>query len=162
MRLIRKWRRRRPGIYGWRADKHANPSRREWGYVGESVNIGLRDRCHLGTCRHVTCIPKPWIDLHPRRHTIIRLPWWLGWKWILRPLETLIILALAPRYNVAKNRWNPRRIPPRKAIAQRLDRDIWGPRYRARLAMARAGRHAFRVAGALCVAAGLVGALVTR
>lgn len=162
MRLIRKWRRRRPGVYGWRTDKHANPSRREWGYVGESVNIDLRDRCHLGTCRHVTCLPKSWTDLRPRRYTIIPLPWWLGWKWVLRPLETLVILALAPRYNYAKNGWNPRRVSPVRQAAQRHDRDTWPTSYRARVAVARAGHRALQVSGALCIGAGIIGALIAR
>ena len=162
MRLLQRWRRRRPGVYAWRTDRHTDPTAREWGYVGESVNIALRDRCHLGTCRHVTCLAKSWTDLRPRRYTVIALPWWLGWKWVLRPLETLVILALAPRYNVAKNCWNPRRISPNQAIAQRHDRDTWPTTYRARVAAARLGRRALQLAGALCIGAGIAGALITR
>ena len=162
MRLIRKWRRRRPGIYAWRTDRHTDPARREWGYVGESVNIALRDRCHLGACRRTGHLAKPWTDLRPRRHTIIRLPWWLGWKWVLRPLETLVILVLAPRYNYAKNGWNPRRVTPVRQAAQRHDRDTWPASYRAKVTVARLGRRALQISGVLCIGAGLIGALLAR
>lgn len=180
MRLIRKWKRRRPGVYAWRTDQHYDRTRREWGYVGESVNIALRDRCHLGTCGHRAkalrmtqpagasvllaggCAAKPWADLRPVRHTIIRLPWWLGWKWLLRPLETLVILALAPRYNHAKNQWNPRRVPLSRQAAERHERNCESSTYRAKVVTARLGRRTVQLLGVLCILAGLVGAAVTR
>lgn len=162
MGVIKKWKRRRPGVYAWRTDRHSNPGRREWAYVGESVHVGLRDRCHLGTCRHRTCQNKPWTDLRPVRYTIIPLPWWMGWKWVLRPLETLVILALAPRYNVNKNRWNPRRIHPVRAAAQRRDRDLWPGRRRARVAAERLMTVFIRATGVMLIVAGIVGTVVTK
>lgn len=177
MKIIKKWKRRKPGVYAWRTERHHNRARREWGYVGESVNIGMRDRCHLGTCSHrpkiqriaggtITtgqgCAAKPWTDLRPVRHTIIRLPWWLGWKWVLRPLETLVMLALAPRYNWQKNAWNPRRVPPSRQAAQRAERDGAGPAYHAKAYAARALGIVLRAAGILLILAGLSGYLITR
>jgi hypothetical protein len=183
MKLIRKWKRRKPGVYAWRAECHRNRARREWIYVGESVNIGMRDRCHFGTCAHRPkvqyvggggtgmqgtvisgrgCYAKPWTDLRPVRHTIIRLPWWLGWKWVLRPLETLVILALAPRYNWQKNAWNPRRVPPTVQAMQRAQRNGAGPTYQARAQAARALGIVLRAAGVLLILAGLSGYLITR
>jgi hypothetical protein len=162
MKLIRKWKRRKPGVYAWRTDQHLNPMRREWGYVGESVNIGLRDLCHLGRCRHTNCKAKPWSDLRPRRHTIVRLPWWLGWKWVLRPLETLVMLALAPRYNHAKNKWNPRRIPIGQAMTQRFEREGRPAAYRAKVATAQFSQATLRFLGVLAIVVGIVGAVVTQ
>ncbi len=123
-RLIRKWRRRRPGVYAYRARKH-NRTWRHWAYVGESFNPKLRDKCHAGRCVHGKreCPEQNWYDLDPVQYVIISLPWWLGWKWILKPLETLVILTLWPRYNVSKNRWNPLRIPPYLAALQRTQRE---------------------------------------
>lgn len=115
---LRSCRRRKPGVYAYRTRRHLAPTRVEWGYVGKSRNLDIRAKCHAGTCgRHASCIEKPWQDLIVRRHTI-RLPWWLGWDWVTLPLETALIWALRPRYNVAKN---PRRgkVP---IVAQRLQR----------------------------------------
>ena len=108
------------------------------------------------------CYAKPWTDLRPVRHTIIRLPWWLGFKWVLRPLETLVILALAPRYNWQKNAWNPRRVPPSTQAAQRAERNDAGPAYHAKVQAARALGIALRLAGVLLILAGLSGYLITR
>lgn len=182
MKTIRKWRRRRPGVYAWRTDRHLDLTRREWAYVGESVNVAMRDRCHMGTCGHRPsvvrysmnngrpvslmvgkgCSAKPWTDLRPRRYTIIPLPWWLGWKWVLRPLETLVILALAPRYNVAKNRWNPRRVSLSRQASQRAERNALTPAYRTKVAAARAVRRTVQALGVLFIIAGLTGAVITR
>lgn len=189
MKIIEKWKRRKPGVYAWRTERHVNRARREWAYVGESVNIGMRDRCHLGTCAHKpkvqrlsmggtvsyggdvdaawivsgrSCYAKPWTDLRPVRHTIIRLPWWLGFRWVLRPLETLVILLLAPRYNWQKNAWNPRRVPPSTQAAQRAERNSAGSAYHAKVQAARALGIALRAAGVLFILAGLSGYLITR
>lgn len=94
---------------------------RHTAYVGEGW-VDLRKREHLlGGGRYRTG-PKPWCDLHPS-HYVIRLPYW---KWLLRSVETLLILLLWPVYNVSKNRWNPRRIPPEVAKAQRMMRNSYG------------------------------------
>jgi hypothetical protein len=129
-RWARKCRRRKGGVYLWRMDHHLNRRRRVNGYVGETNSFYFRKLQHLGSSnyairggRRVATIKvpaQPWSDLNPVCHKVIRLPWWLCWKWVLRPLETLVMLLTWPVYNDAKNRWNPRRIP--KAVA-RLQRD---------------------------------------
>lgn len=145
----RKVRRRKGGVYLWRTDRHHLRPRwlawlgtRETAYVGESVNFHLRAKQHLGQSRFdpatgkavkrgtVKVPAQPWSDLRPRMHRVIRLPWWLCWKWVLRPLETIVILLTWPRYNDAKNHWNPRRITKGRAVQERAARDrvraVWG------------------------------------
>jgi hypothetical protein len=127
---IKKCKRRRGGVYlvrtrkhrlGWRPRWWPFQGRRENGYVGETVSHHLRQKDHRGTGRNGQKA-QPWSDLDPIWHCL-NLPWWLCWKWILRPLETLAILFFAPRYNDAKNHWNPRRIPLSLAKRQRWARD---------------------------------------
>jgi len=136
-RWYRKVRRRRGGVYLWRVDHHRNRVRRVNGYVGETVSFYFRSRQHMGVSHYsemgkgrlVTPIKvpsQPWSDLNPVMYKVIPLPWWLCWKWVLRPLETLVILCTWPVYNDAKNRWNPRRIDKRVARAQRAARDQYG------------------------------------
>lgn len=174
-RPLRKWsrkvRRRRGGVYLVRCDHHLNRARRVNGYVGETVSHRLRQRQHLGISRYgvdgqvvkgFTRVPaQPWADLNPVWHKIT-LPWWLCWKWVLRPLETLVILALWPVYNDAKNHWNPRRIPKGIAKAQRATRDAGGVGYSARAAVSHMGRILVRAAGLAVILTGLVGYAVTR
>lgn len=134
---IRRWygkvRRRRGGVYVWRVDHHHNRARRVTGYVGETVSYYFRARQHMGTTYYRVdgtrsmaprrAAAQPWSDLNPRMYKVIPLPWWLCWKWVLRPLETLVIFTTWPVYNDAKNRWNPRRIDKRQAQIHRLQRD---------------------------------------
>jgi hypothetical protein len=133
-RWVRKVKRRRGGVYLWRVDHHRNRARRVNGYVGETVSYYFRSKQHLGvsyygeqgTTRSKTALKvpsQPWSDLNPRMYKIIPLPWWLCWKWVLRPLETLVIMCTWPVYNDAKNHWNPRRIPKPLARIQRQGRD---------------------------------------
>jgi hypothetical protein len=133
-RWYRKVKRRRGGVYLWRVDHHRNRARRVNGYVGETVSYHFRSRQHLGvshytgrTGRRLTTPVKvpsqPWSDLNPKMYKIIPLPWWLCWKWVLRPLETLVIWCTWPVYNDAKNRWNPRRIAKAHARNMRIRRD---------------------------------------
>jgi len=137
-RWYRKVRRRRGGVYLVRVQKHSLRPRwlrwlgtRENGYVGETVSYHLRQRDHLGQGRHGQA-EKDWADLKPVWYRVIPLPWWLCWKWVLRPLETLVMLLTWPRYNTDKNKWNPRRITPSRARAERMARDrirsVWGIR----------------------------------
>ena len=137
-RWLNKVRRRRGGIYLVRTRRHHLRPRwlswlgmRENGYVGLTVSYYLRQRDHLGTGRHGQKA-KDWSDLDPIWKKVIPLPWWLCWHWLMGPLETLVIRLTWPRYNVDKNHWNPRRITPARAEAQRLERDrirgIWGVR----------------------------------
>lgn len=163
-RKLKKWvkkcKRRKPGVYGVRCDKHANRLRREWAYVGESVNLFLRQKDHLGQGRFGNK-PKPWTTLNPTFHTLVKLPWWLGWKWILPPLETVLILTLWPRYNEAKNRWNPRRVSRHAQHAQALSRAQGGIAYRARVWSAHLGRRLIQISGVALIIIGIYG-WVTR
>ena len=104
VKLFPKARRRKPGLYAYRTRRHMRRGT-EWGYAGMSTNLPLRYHCHQGTCAHVTCTEKPWYDLKAA-YFELRLPWWLGWKWFLLSIETVMIVTLRPRYNVQKN---PRR-----------------------------------------------------
>lgn len=169
MSLLRKWKRRDGGVYVWRTRKHAHPWAREWGYVGETNSFKRRERDHRGasayqredgTVQQTT--EKPWMDLDAKMYRVIPLPWWLCWKWVLRPLETLVILLLWPRYNVKKNRWNPRRVTLSRQREQRLARDAAGGMYRARVTFAIWTRFAVQGFGLAVVVAGLVGAWVNR
>lgn len=120
-RWYRKVRRRRGGIYLWRVDHHRKRFRRVTGYVGLTNSFYHRKRQHLGMDSRVAA--KGWSDLRPRCYEVIRLPWWLCWRWVLGPLETLVILATWPVYNVQKNRWNPRRRTLGQAAMDRVKRD---------------------------------------
>lgn len=162
---LRRVRRRECGVYAYRTRRHGSPWRTEWGYVGESQHLPMRHECHGGTCgRHANCVEKPWWDLVVRRHIVIRLPWWLGWKWILLPLETLVIVLLRPRYNGAKNKRRTR-TPPVVQQIQRNARDAaaatGSPVYRARLSTIKA-LTVTRAAAALMIVTGLGGWWLTR
>jgi hypothetical protein len=166
---IRKWKRRKGGIYAWRTRKHANPFRREWGYVGLTNSFSRRERDHRGRTAYqredgsvVASTEKPWMDLDAKVYRVIRLPWWLCWRWVLAPLETLVILALWPRYNHSKNLWNPRRVTLSRQKLQRAARDAAGPAYRARVRVSVWGRRAVQGLGAILIIVGLVGAYINH
>lgn len=125
MSLLRKWRRRQPGIYLERTRKHNNPRKRENGYVGLSNNTHMRKLDHRGLGRY-GAKAKPWSDLDPQQH-VLRLPWWLGFRWTMAPIEVLAIRLLLPRYNVMHNRGNFRRVPLVQQHAERALRDLGGP-----------------------------------
>jgi hypothetical protein len=156
---VRSWwrgcKRRKPGIYLARTRKHRNPNRRENGYVGKSRHLALRQTCHEGTCRH-RCKPKPWLDLDPVWRAL-RLPWWLGWPWILGPLEVLAIRLLLTRYNDTHNHHNPRRVPISLQHRQRAQRDAGPVVVRASHIRVRATYTAYRVAGAALILVGFTG-----
>jgi hypothetical protein len=117
--MFAKAKRRQAGIYLVRTRKHRGRGR-ENGYVGRSNNWKIRKRQHLGQdSRHKE---KPWADLDPQWH-VLRLPWWLSWKWVQAPLEATAILLLAPRYNHMLNLANPRRVPLSTQALQRAERD---------------------------------------
>lgn len=133
-RWYRKVKRRRGGVYLWRVDHHRNRARRVNGYVGETVSFYFRSKQHMGMSHYAPGSQErdsiarrfpaqPWSDLNPKMYKVLPLPWWLCWKWVLRPLETLVILCTWPVYNDAKNRWNPRRIGRATAAANRSWRD---------------------------------------
>lgn len=180
-RWVKKCKRRRGGVYLVRVDHHRNRARRVNGYVGETVSFYLRQRQHLGVSRFdpatgqavkgkgpgmaLVKIPaQPWSDLNPVWHKVIKLPWWLCWKWVLRPLETLVMLLTWPVYNDAKNRWNPRRITKDLAKIQRAARDQgqWNVGYRVKVGLAHGARIAVQLGGAALVVIGTYGWIVTR
>jgi hypothetical protein len=160
---IRRLKRRRPGVYVVRADRHLNPWRREFAYVGKARDLAARQKCHEGTCRHAGCLkkgPKDWLDLRPSWYRL-ELPWWLGFDFITLSLESLIILVLRPRYNWQKN---PRRskVGPIGQRQQRIERDARDAVYRAKIQAARWTNYVVRTAGVLAILVGLGGWWVTR
>lgn len=169
----RKVRRRKGGVYGYRVRKHGHPFRRHWGYIGETVNFYLRDRQHMGRGRFTaagavvtkktsSAPSQPWSDLDPVRYEIIKLPWWLCWKWVLRPLETLVMLVTWPVYNDAKNGWNPRRVTKDRAKAERAQRDGMPFYARTVVTVVSWSRRLTVAAGVLVTLVGLTGWMVTR
>jgi len=108
------------GVYVYRACKPAARLRipiLSWhcAYVGETTSFWHRNIQHLEQ--------RPWADRSPYVWLRIPLP---PWKWLLRSVETLVILALWPVYNHAKNQWNPRRITLMAQARQRAARDARG------------------------------------
>jgi hypothetical protein len=177
-RPLKKWvkkvKRRKGGVYGYRTRRHDNAFRREWGYIGETVSFYFRDRQHLSGQSHFAAAggkrlakptsgpAQPWSDLDPVLIKIIKLPWWLCWKWVLRPLETLVILCTWPRYNDAKNHWNPRRVTKSMAKAQRAARDSHTVIQRVGVTVVSWSRRLTMAAGAGVVVIGLAGWMITR
>lgn len=119
---------RGPGVYVWRTRKPAAILGlpffgRHFAYVGETTSVQHRSRQHVGKPLPGDKFPKigqPWCDLNPKMVLFISLP---PWKWLLRSVETLVMLVTWPVYNHKKNLWNPRRIPMHVAIRQRHARD---------------------------------------
>lgn len=148
MSWLAKVKRRRAGVYLVRTRKHRG-RRRENGYVGRSNNVKLREKCHRGQCSHHGCSAKPWTDLDPVFHWIVKLPWWLSWKWAQAPIEAFCIAVLLPRYNVQLNRKNPRRVTLTEQRRQRETRDR---RVVAQTPITRnPSAVAFRLAGVACI-----------
>lgn len=158
MKLFPNARRRKPGLYAYRTRKHLRRGI-EWGYGGYSTNLPLRFRCHQGVCVHVNCTEKPWYDLKAG-YWELRLPWWLGWHWLLRSLETIMIITLRPRYNWQKN---PRRtkVGPVVQKMQRNTRNLrrltGEPIYRSH-----ALDYIIRTVAALLIVAGPLGWYLTK
>lgn len=108
------------GVYVYRCRKPAARMRipiLSWhtAYVGETTSFYHRHAQHMER--------QPWADLNPYVAFRIPLP---ARKWLLRTVETLLILMLAPVYNHRGNLWNPRRIPLHEARLQRRMRDRRG------------------------------------
>jgi hypothetical protein len=116
---------------------------RHVGYVGLTNSFIRRKKQHLEGDRRYNVSAKDWADLAPRFYPLIPLP---DWRWLLELVESLVIWALCPVYNVQKQApWNLRKIQPSRARAQRVLRDSMGLTYRL-------GRSALR----LLLLAGLV------
>lgn len=92
---------------------------RHFAYVGETISFYHRGKQHLLGGGAYSVTQKSWSDLDPKCYYIPLLPW----KWLLRAVETITIGLTWPVYNIQKNRWNPRRITPQRARAQRDARD---------------------------------------
>lgn len=115
------------GVYGYRTRK---PGAwwglpfigRHWAYIGETTSFYHRGKQHIEGGGTYQAVRKNWSDLDPKCYCL-PLP---SWKWLLRSVETLAIVLTWPVYNIQKNRWNPRRIPPWQAAAQRAARDAEG------------------------------------
>lgn len=113
------------GVYVYRTRKPAARLRipflsYHFAYVGETKSFHHRHMQHVAGGGRFNSEQRSWADLEPRVWLRISLP---PWKWLLRSVETLVILLLWPVYNVSKNRWNPRRIQPASALWQRQCRD---------------------------------------
>lgn len=158
MKLFPKTRRRKPGIYAYRTRRHLRRGT-EWGYAGMSTNLPKRYLCHAGTCVHTGCREKPWYDLKAA-YFELRLPWWLGWKWFLLSIETVLILLLRPRYNWQKN---PRRskVGPRQQMVERSVRNLRAAMGGGRL-KASPLDILIRAVAVILVVAGPAGYLLTR
>lgn len=98
-------------------------SPRHFAYVGESTRVGLRKKAHLQGSVRYNQPPKPWADLDPSWY-YLPMPW--APKWLLRSVETLLILLTWPVYNHQKNLWNLRRIPLKTAKSQAVVRAAVG------------------------------------
>lgn len=151
--MFARYKRRRSGVYWYRTRRHTNPTRIEQGYVGKSRDLPKRRLCHEGKCSHKNHRAKDWMDLVSSYHSI-RLPWWLGWDWITLSLETLVILLTRPRYNWQKNPY-PGKVGPIGQTAQRRERDLWTPAYRAKVTAVRAGWRTLQVLGLLLIITGV-------
>lgn len=115
------------GVYLYRTRKPAARLRIPFlsthtGYVGETLSFYHRDQQHRYGLGQYHVQAKDWADLVVSCHRLPLPPW----KWLLRSVETLAILLTWPVYNVAKNRWNPRRITPLVARRQRIQRNRGG------------------------------------
>ena len=91
----------------------------------------------------------------------LRLPWWLGWDWVLLPLETVAIALLMPRYNWQKNP-RPGKVGPRDQALQRRQRDLAPASYHRRVQLAKLLDYVTMASGVLVILAGFGGWLWTR
>lgn len=96
---------------------------RHFGYAGETTSFRHRHEQHTRGDTARSTPEKPWADLDPRCVLRIPLP---PWKWLLRSVETVLIVCTWPVYNHQKNGWNPRRVPLHEALRQRQVRDRGG------------------------------------
>lgn len=113
------------GVYVYRARKPGARFRvpiLSWhfAYAGETTSFYHRHQQHVYGLGAYGTPAKSWSDRDPYVWLRIPLP---PWKWLLRSVETVVIALTWPVYNVRKNRWNPRRIPPLVARMQRRLRD---------------------------------------
>lgn len=101
-------------------------SGRHTAYVGQTSSRYFRDQQHLRGSTKYGSTGKPWADLDPKCYPLPAV--FVHWRWARLSQETLWTGLLWPVYSVEKNRWNPRRITPASAQAQRASRDALGLR----------------------------------
>lgn len=91
------------------------------GYTGQSNAYALRWQQHTAGGGKFKSTAKSWSDLDPEPWRILPLPAWLfaHAPRVVNALEAVCIVLTAPVYNVQLNKWNPRRITPVRAKAQR-------------------------------------------
>lgn len=123
-RRRRTW--RKAGCYLWRTRKPHAPIGlpllgRHNGYVGQTNSRRRRDEQHQRGSLTYGTMPARWSDLEPKVYALPCL--FPNWKRARLAQEWLWIKLLMPVYNVQHNRTNPRRITPRRAAAQRAERD---------------------------------------
>lgn len=155
---LRSCKRRTPGWYLFRTRRHRGYGV-EFGYLGKSTSLAARKRDHEGTGQWGQ-EAKPWMDLFHSYHKLT-VPWWLGWDWILAPVEVMAIWVLRPRYN---DQLNPRRnkVRKREQVIQRAVRDRYGNAPAGMSAIRSMGSPVLVVLGGLIVLAGIAGWLITR
>lgn len=105
---------------------------RHFAYVGETTSFHHRIMQHVAGGGRFNAEQKHWADLDPKVALRIPLP---PWKWLLRTVETLVILLVWPVYNHRKNLWNPRRVSLSMAAMQRRTRDRHDVAFRVFLAI---------------------------
>lgn len=120
---------REAGCYVWRTRKPSAPFGfpligRHFAYVGETGSRYHRDPQHIVGGGTYGAVPKSWSDLDPKVYPLPCL--FPNWAAARKAQETLWTFLLWPVYPVAKNRWNPRRISPDKAMRQRYERERMG------------------------------------
>lgn len=102
---------RRQFLYVYVTRKHLGWGR-HIGYDGVTNRPDLRDEQHKAN--------SPWYDLVEKRHVI---PLGVMPRFLAECLETVLIRATFPVYNVKHNLGNPRRVKPYHAKQQRWARD---------------------------------------
>lgn len=129
----------RGGLYVARTDKpHAFLGLpiigRHTGYVGMSNSFKIREGQHRNGSVTYGTTPASWSDLRPKFYRIPLPRFILHGKHrrkVTKALETLLIYALCPRYNVAQQPpWNVRKTSRASAARERARRDMLGVGYR--------------------------------
>ncbi len=107
-------------------------------YAGLTNSFYFREQQHIVGSSTWGSRAKPWSDLDPKVYRIplpnfithkggVAKALGLKGRWTLETLETLLIWLTFTVYNAQKQPpWNLRRIPPRKADAQRMAREKRG------------------------------------
>ena len=130
----------RGGLYVWRTDKpHAWLGLpiigRHFAYGGMTNSYSAREGQHLRGSVTYGSAPASWSDLRPKCYRLLPLPRVITHgkhrRKIMKALETLMIYALCPVYNVTQQPpWNLRKVSRARAVRERARRDDLGIGYR--------------------------------